>query len=301
MSPLPTFSVVGAPKCGTTSLFHYLGQHPGIFLPRQKELHYFTYDILVSRVAGPGDDHVVRYACATRAEYERAFEPATTEPALGDVSPSYFEHPEVATRIRDELDDPRVVILLRNPIERTYSQYMHLVRDTRETLTFCEALDAEPERVEDGWGNIWHYTSNSFFADPLQTYLDTFGSERTKVILFRDFIQQPEETLSDLCGFLEVDPGWRFESTAVHNRSGRPRSRLLAAFATRPGPVVKRIVRALPEPLVRTAKQALSRANVREKAEMDPDSRERLRELFQEDVARVADLLERDLGFWGIQ
>ncbi len=300
MTHLPTFVVIGATKCGTTSLYQYLRQHPGIFLPQKKELHYFTYEKLADRVAGPGDEDVVRFACPTRADYERAFASATTETALGDMSPSYFEHAEVSDRIRSELEDPEIVLLLRNPIERTYSQYMHLVRDARERLPFPDALDAEPDRVRAGWGNLWHYTRGSFYSDRTQKYLDTFGPARMKVVLFEDFVRGPSRVLSELCAFLGVDPAWRFESGEVYNRSGRPHSRLVAAFVNRPGPIVKRVVRSLPEPLVRGAKQAIARLNVGEKGRIDAHSRARLRDLFSEDVARLEGILGRDLSIWNL-
>ncbi|HZA66279.1 MAG TPA: hypothetical protein VE592_04975, partial [Geminicoccaceae bacterium] len=136
---LPNFVVAGAAKCGTTSLFHYLKQHPDVFLPAQKELHYFAYDHLSRNSGGPGGARSLDFACATREAYEAHYRAAGSQVAIGEVSPSYFYFDEVSERIETELCAPKIVIILRDPIEKAYSQYMHLVRDNRETLPFFEA------------------------------------------------------------------------------------------------------------------------------------------------------------------
>ncbi len=142
---------------------------------------------------------------------------------------------------------------------------MHLVRDARETLRFREALDAESDRVRHGWGNIWHYTRGSFYSDRTQKYLDKFGSARMKVVLFEDWSGIRR-------GFSRSSArswAWILRGDSSRGRSttgrGAPISVSLAAFVNRPGPIVKRVVRSLPEPLVRGAKQAIARLNVGEK------------------------------------
>jgi hypothetical protein len=296
-SRLPDFVVIGAPKCGTTSLFQYLRQHPGVFLPRQKELHYFTRDQLGLHHSGPGDEHVLRSVCATRAEYEAHYRGAGDEGAVGDISPSYFEYPEVSERIRDELKDPRIVLLLRDPIEKAHSQYMHLVRDARETLSFLDALEAEEDRIRAGWSMIWHYAAGSRFADRTRQYLDAFGHDRMRVLLFEDLVQSPDTVLSDLCEFLGVDPAWRFETDQVYNRSGAPRSKLLAGLMARPGRLLTGAARLAPEPLVRRVKLLLGRVNVGEKTQIDEAARSHLRDRLFDDVRELEEILERKLDW----
>ncbi len=137
---LPNFIVVGAPKCGTTSLYHYLRQHPQIFLPERKELHYFSFRFMEQLLSGPGDRNILATSCRTFAEYAAYFSPAREQRALGDISPSYFYFVEVCQEMRVRLGVPKIIIMLRDPVEKAFSQYMHLIRDGRETLDFKAAL-----------------------------------------------------------------------------------------------------------------------------------------------------------------
>jgi hypothetical protein len=209
MTRLPNLVVAGAPKCGTTSLYHYLKQHPEVYLPPRKDLHYFTREHLARDTAGPGDTAVLQHLCKDRAAYEAEFAGARGEKVLGDISPSYFDFAEVAPAMRRELGDARVVILLRDPVAKAFSQYMHLVRDGRETLSFYDALQAEADRASRHWSMIWRYVSSSIYAGRLSGYLDAFGADRVRIYLFEEFVAQPQATLIDL---------WRFAAST--SRSG---------------------------------------------------------------------------------
>ena len=105
----------------------------------------------------PATAEPVEDLCATWDEYLAQFAEAGDQAAIGDVSPSYFAYPELAEAIRDRLGSPRIVLILREPVQKAFSQYSHLVRDGRETLPFWEALQAEPERCAKGYGALWRY------------------------------------------------------------------------------------------------------------------------------------------------
>lgn len=294
---LPNFVVVGAAKSGTTSVYHYLRQHPQVYLPERKELHYFTYDCMRKNSGGPGDADVLRHFCPTRAEYEAHYAEADA-PAIGDVSPSYFYYDEVACRrIRDELGNVRIIILLRDPVGKAFSQYMHLVRDNRETLEFDAALEAEPERARRGYAALWRYAESSLYADRLERFLEAFGPERVRVELFQDFTTSPEGTMRRLFEFLEIDTDFRPQVTRVYNRSGRPRSKRLATFIARPNPVATLARKALPKPVTESVRTFLLRANTGVKGEISEASRSRLRNATRADVERVKGILGRDPGW----
>lgn len=111
---LPNFIVIGAPRCGTTSLFEYIRQHPDIYLPSQKELHYFSYVHLRKNCYGPGDDLVLARLPATFFEYQAHYAAVTTESAIGEISPSYLYWSDSSERILDELGRIKIVIMLRD-------------------------------------------------------------------------------------------------------------------------------------------------------------------------------------------
>ena len=97
---LPNFLIVGAAKSGTTSLHYYLKQHPDIYLPAKKELHYFAWAYMLRFSGGPGDRNVLSHICRTKEEYESFYTKAITQSAVGEISPSYLVFSEVSHRIK---------------------------------------------------------------------------------------------------------------------------------------------------------------------------------------------------------
>ena len=294
-SRLPSFVVVGAPKCGTTSLYHYLGQHPEVFLPARKELHYFSHDRLCANSAGPGDAHVLRSACATRSEYEGYYTGAEGFAAVGDVSPSYLYYHEAAERMHEELEQARIVMILRDPVEKAFSHYMHLVRDNREPLTFCQALEAEEERTREGWAALWRYVGGSRYAGGVEHYLRVFGEERVLVLFQEELRADPTSCLGELFRFVGVDASFRPNTDTVYHRSGRPRSRLLADLVSKPGPVSTLARVLLPPALRDRVRAAMQNLNTGQKDVMDDETRALLAREFRDDTRRLEALLARRL------
>jgi hypothetical protein len=299
MVKLPNLVVAGAPKCGTTSLYHYLRQHPEVYLPTRKELHYFTRQELARDTAGPGDATVLQHLCADRAAYEAEYVAAGDQPVLGDISPSYFDFAEVAPAIRRELPGARVVILLRDPIAKAFSQYMHLVRDGREPLPFYQALQAEAERTRRGWSMIWRYAGSSRYAGRVRHYLDAFGPERVRVYRFEDFIADPQATLSELWHWLGIDATIRVDTTRAFNASSRPRSRLVASLISKRSPLAAMARALVPTGVRSRVTEAVRGLNAGTKGGVDARSAEYLREQFRDDVKETEALLGRPLGWLG--
>jgi hypothetical protein len=292
---LPDFVVVGAPKCGTTSLHHYLGQHPDVFLPSQKELHHFSHPELERNSNGPGDARVLRSACATRERYAAFFAGAERAGAVGEVSPSYlYYHATVAERLRAALGEARIVVVVRDPIEKAWSQYMHLVRDDRERLSFPEALAAEEQRTRDGWAALWRYAGSSLYAEGIEHYRSVFGPERVRVIAQEDLRRDPAAVVAELFAFVGVDPGFAPRVDRTYHRSGAPRSRLLAR-ALSSGPLGALARSLLPDGLRTRLRSRLQDANTGPRGAIDAASRESLRARFAADVRSLEALLGREL------
>ncbi|MFH1680250.1 MAG: sulfotransferase [Candidatus Eisenbacteria bacterium] len=294
---LPNFVLIGAPKCGTTSLYYYLRQHPQVYLPERKELHYFTYDHLKDLTAGPGDARTLDFACSTRAEYEAHYRGADAAAAVGDISPSYFCFPEVSRAIREELGDARIVVSVRDPIQKAFSQYMHLVRDGREDLPFHEGLLAEEERMRRGYGFLWRYASGSLYADRIASFSEVFGRDRVKILVFEDLVRSPETVLRDLFGFLGVDPESRPDLSGVYNRSGRPRSVTVARFLSKQGVLSRWASRCVPRFIRSRVARRLLDLNTGTKGAIDERSAEYLRAYFRADVERLGALIGRKPGW----
>ena len=127
---LPSFLIIGAAKAGTTSLWDFLKAHPQVYMPDIKETNFFALEGTRADFKGPGDDECLNRLAVTDLEsYERLFEGVTDQVAIGEASPLYLYHPEAPRRIKALIPHTRIVAILRNPTDRAFSSFMHLVRD----------------------------------------------------------------------------------------------------------------------------------------------------------------------------
>ncbi len=190
----PDFIVVGAAKAGTTAIYHWLAGHPNVFLPAVKEPGFFAY---AGRSAipekGPYDPAYCNQIITDGPSYASLFDTAAGR-LTGDVSPVYLIDGDAAARIAAVRPDARIVILLRNPVERAFSQFMHHMRDSLETCsTFEQALDAEEERLRDGWSWGHGYATHGFYAAQIERYLAFFPENQILFLDYRDLQNAPEQ------------------------------------------------------------------------------------------------------------
>ena len=198
----PNFIIAGFPKCGTTSLFHYLKQHPEIFMPKQKELHFFTQPQIFKLNKGPKDKVVKQSHIKSEKEYLELFKSVKDEIAVGDASPSYINYPENFGMIKQYLNDPKVIVIVRDPIDRAYSNYLHLKRELRETMDFFSALKNEDNRREESYSDFWYYRFNSTYYKKILMAKKTFSN--VLVLTAEEFKRNPEITLKKVYSFLGV-------------------------------------------------------------------------------------------------
>lgn len=221
---LPNFVILGAAKAGTTALYHYLTQHPEIYMTPTKETNFFSLmdDRLDFR--GPGDqEYISRFSITTLEEYRAQFRGRTTETAVGEASPLYLYCPQAPPRIREYLPDAKLVAILRNPVARAYSAFLHLVRDGRETAAdFESALREEEARIRDRWEHIWHYQRMGFYHEQLKRYYDLFDREQIRVYTYQRFTTATPAVLQDLFRFLGVDDSFAPDLTVRHNSASIP-------------------------------------------------------------------------------
>lgn len=248
ITKLPNFIISGFPKCGTTALHYYLEGHPQIFMPKQKELHYFTNPILSHLNQGPGDKETKMTQISSFKQYLDCFKNSKDEKAIGDASPSYINYPELFEKINDKLDKPKVIIMLRDPVKRAYSNYLHLVREHRESLDFYSALLEEENRKKAGYSDFWHYKFNSSYFDKIESAKDVFG---TVLILTQEELNSDTQaTLKKIFKFLNVDED--YIPTNLENRynaGGLFSDNVLTRFVFKPNRVKSLIKKAIPIPV----------------------------------------------------
>ena len=301
---LPNFLIVGAAKRGTTSLYHYLKQHPEIYLNEKvKESRFFTYmDYFGDTLgAGPGDADEARYP-KTIEEYQRLFR-TENQQAVGEISPDYlYYHEWVVPNIKKVLGDVKIIIILRNPVERAYSSYMHLVAAGRETLDFSQALALEEKRVADRYWFIWHYQAAGLYRKQVEDFLNNFTD--VKIVLFDDLNENPAALNNELCDFIGVQSNFIPDLSKKYNVSGKPKNKVINRFLkqnNRAKIFVKPIVDSLGmgSPVRKTIKLLID-ANDKNmtKCEMDESIKIKLYKYYAEDIVKLQNVIDRDLSPW---
>jgi hypothetical protein len=288
---MPNFFIIGAQKAGTTSLYHYLDQHPQIYMSPVKEPHFF--EGMYQEYRWPG----FRISPVTDLrDYQALFEGVSDEKAIGEVSTSYLYSEKAPGLIKRSIPDAKLIAVLRNPADRAYSNYLHLVQLGLEPLaSFADALQAEEGRVRDKWGPMWYYRRKGFYRAQIERYFDTFGPDQVMVYLYDDLRGHSLDVLRGIFRFLGVDETFVPDTSIKHNTSGLPRSRTFylkvkKLTARYPG-LLERFLGARPY------RYAKSRFFVKP----PPFPTELRRELigsYKEDILELQDLIGRDLSPW---
>ena len=297
---LPNFLIVGAAKCGTSSLHKYLDQHPDIFMSKVKEPRFISSQVTPFPLNGPGDHKVEAWYVKNYDAYAKLFEGAEGYPVVGESSADtlYFYKGTIPV-IKQYLGDPKIIIMLRNPVKRTFSAYQHMVRDLREDLSFEDGLKEEPNRIINNWELIYHYKAVSLYYDSVKAFLDNFSS--VKIILTEDQEKRPQQVLRDIFRFLNVDPNCDVNTEIRYNMSGKPKSQWLHQFFFE-GNIARRIA----QPIARTLFSHETRMRIAQKIQeknltrltINPDTKNELQQYFEDDIRKLEKLLNRDLSLW---
>jgi hypothetical protein len=239
--PLPDFLVIGAQKCGTTALYAYLRWHPHVTGPAWKEVSFFD------RHYGRGESWY-RGQFPSRPWLWLRGGRSGQRPLVGEASPSYVLHPYAPQRVRALLPDVRLVVLLRDPVDRAFSHYHHEVALGREPLSFEEALDREDERTAaelDRLGDTsyfsqpwWDFTyaARGRYAEQLRRWLEVFPRDRLLVLASEQLRLEPARAYADVLAFIGADPFELAEYPPIFEREYAPmhpdtRARLERYFA----------------------------------------------------------------------
>lgn len=298
---LPTFLVIGAMKAGTTALYGMLDAHPEVFMSPVKEPNFFAFAGRDLNFQAPIDrrpDGVNHTSVTDRDAYEALFAGADPQQPRGEASHTSLYWPDAAENIRRWVPDARLVAILRHPVERAYSEYMHFVRDGDEPIRdFGAALDAESERIAANWA-LGRYVDRGRYDEHLARYLDRFPRKQLLVILHDDLVADPEGVASRLFRHIGADPSVDPALERRVNASGVPQNRWLHRALTGLQPVREALAPVLPDALVNAA-NALKNRNL-DKPPMDVAVRARLEDTFRPHVRRLEALLDRDLSVWGL-
>ncbi|MGA2499243.1 MAG: sulfotransferase [Tepidisphaeraceae bacterium] len=294
--PRPNTFIVGAPKCGTSSLHDYLDQHPDVYMSRSiKEPNYFSPELKVNEYRRP----------RTLEAYLDLFSAAGSAKRVGESSVWYLLSDQAAKNIRVFDPAARIIIMLRSPVDAAYSLHGQFIWACNEDiLDFEQALAAEDERRQgkripdtctSPSGLI--YTDVFSFHPQVKRYFDTFPREQVKVIIFEDFVKDTPRVYRETLEFLglpnfaaklEVVNAAKPVALGVNRFFGqRPALRSIVHRFV-PAAVQRKIVDALPY-FTKTLKR---------EAKISPELRSKLAPRFREDIEKLSELLGRDLTHW---
>src|ERR671923_118596 len=287
----PNFFIVGAQRAGTTSLYHYLKKIPGVYMSRVKEPSYFAPNF-VRRDPG-------RFLRG-KEEYLSLFENARGYIAVGEASPMYLWDPDAPKLIQQTVPHARIIMILRDPIERAYSHYLikKKYRGGMKSSFYDELMrDYKSQEKLDGRSRL--YVEPGMYHEQVKRYFDIFGNEQVKVIIFEEFAQHTVQTVNEVLAFLGVNYTVR-AITEQYNAYSVPRGplalwifsffRWLRArniktykIATLPSHA---LMKSFPEKMFFKRKQ---------KPKIEPKAIKFLQEIYHDDVIRLQSLLGRSL------
>lgn len=286
----PNFFIVGGMRCGTTSLWSYLRQHPEIYMPEHKEPIFFC------------KSHKSNKNIRNLKSYLDLFSMAKKEKAIGEASAAYLTSPESAELIYSAYPDSKIIISIRNPAEQVFSVYQWMAREGWEWLSpFEKALDAEKERLNDIsfresvlYQYVYFYSRFALYSEQIARYIDFFSSNNVKIILFDDLKKNPIETVKDIYNFLDVNSNFTPE-IKVLNGSKIP-------FFVYGQFVLKKKTFYLPLKIQSILKKKIIMANLLigkfKKNELSNNTRLRLLDLYCEDIKKTGNAIGRDLSNW---
>ncbi len=294
MTTIPTFLVIGAARSGTTGLVEGLRSHPRVFVTDPKEPHYFALHRIGAHFTAPGDEHTINRVAVTEREAYLGLYPAQHDYlALGDGSVStLYYHEDAIPEIKAVNPDMRLVVMLREPVDRAYSSHQYMTaRGLEPVADFLEAVALEEQRIADGWHHIWHYTALSRYADQVAAFLDAFPADQVGVFFYDDLNRDYEGTVSRILRFLDVPPApGEGEGVPRVNVSGQPRFALAhRAIAWATGHA--RLRQFVKEHTSYRLRERVRRSILRQDT-VAAATREELGPLFADDLRRLAELLD---------
>lgn len=301
--PRGRFFVIGAAKSGTTILHHWLSRHPDLTLSLEKEARFLAYLGHMPAYKGYGAcgqelmrENRTRLPVSFE-DYEALFQAERPATLFGETSPVYLYEPSATANIQKYYPGSKCIAVLRNPIERAYSAYLHMKRENAEPLGFPEALDAEVNRIRENAGMPWRYQDMGLYAKQLKTCFKNIPRSHCNVFLYDDLVTAPEKVMCEICDFLEIPSAEACITTEKRNVSGIPKNvQLYKALRAEKG-VSRMVKKVIPQGLRHTLRQKTNHLLLK-RPDMDIETRERLTEFFREGLLELENLLERDLTIW---
>lgn len=302
--PLPNFLIFGVQKAGTSSIYDYLKQHPQVYMSPIKETDFLQRnwdwaDQEKQRKINAERRARGRHECIDSFEkYQRLFDGVTTEIAIGEASPNYLFHGETTIpQIKRYVPDVKLIAILRNPVERAYSDYLMHVREETGGHTLSEQIVHFPD--------IPSFTiRKGFYYQQLSLFFQSFDSAKIKIYLYDDLCTDPMGTMQDLYQFIGVDSTFQVDVSERKQVAQVPKNRWFNKLLRTRNPIretAATVLKFLPEESRQNLRSALLSINSQDKkkvALLSDDDRQKLLEIYREDTTQLQTLIQRNLSHW---
>lgn len=297
---LPDFIIVGAARSGTTSLYHYLKQHPHVFMsPQHKEPRFFLYfenpPQNIKESVYKGNKSILwRFE-----DYVKLFEIAKDFQIIGEASVSYLYYfdntiQHIKSVYGERCKELKIIAILRNPVERAYSHYYFLLRKGRQRLSLEEAVNMyiDGKNIQKGWNT--DYIGYGLYYKMIKAYLDEFPN--MKVCFFED-LKKPNELMRDLFEFLGISLDFRIKTDLRVSVSGIPKNNVLSNMIYKINNCIKHIVPEKSKLSLIVLRDSILR-KILDKPEEDNKLREKIVDILSPDIKKLQELLNKDLSQW---
>lgn len=301
---MPNFLLIGVPKAGTTSLYNYLRQHPQIYMPPEpyKEPNFFAFEGEKLNFRRPGDNQpwLHQYTITDLKAYQGLFQGVKDEVAIGEASVLYLYLSKAPAAIKHYIPNAKLIAILRHPVERAFSHFIHSRRNGREWLTdFSQALQAEEKRIAQNYAPTWYYQQIGFYHRQLKRYFDIFDSSQIKVCLYEDWKSNPIRFIQDIFRFLEVNDTFIPDMSVKYLVWDKvPKNKTLFNFFTQENTIKTALRAIIPARLRKPIAAKVYWSNITPTPKLTPEIRKQWTPVFREDIKQLQELLQRDLSKW---
>lgn len=311
---LPNFFLAGAPKAGTTSLYHYLEQHPQIYMCPIKEPFYFASEFRPENCAaslrpalersqralrkyldGPMREHRFGGMVTEWDDYVRLFQHAHGETAIGEASPGYLWSETAARNIHARVPNAKILLMLRDPADRAFSQYLHQVAVGGLRLSFGQHIQACRQNRSRQFSLQYPMLEFGLYHAQVTRFLEFFPRQNIGIYLYEDFRANQAAMLANIFRFLSVDDTFIPDTSQRHLELSVPRLTTVSHALHKLG-VWQAIKRIMPVTLLPAARRLVFKP--RGELVMDPEDRRNLIDFYAADIRKLELLLDRDLSAW---
>ncbi|MGJ3234260.1 sulfotransferase family protein [Marivirga sp.] len=300
---LPDFLIIGAGKSGTTSLDYYLNQHPEVYMATVKEPNFLAY--VEHDFADISDYETIQHykgSITSYNEYLELFRAAKNNQVIGEISNTTMYMPHAISAIKKYLQEVKLIAILRQPAERLFSRYSHLLRVGKVPT---DSFEKEVFNKDSIWWKRADLVQEGFYAKHLLPFYNNFDNSNIKVLLFEDLVKDTNATMKEIVKFLEIKE-FNFETDTQFNQSGKIKNESINKLVGHESVIMKFLKRSFPNnynniknnKILKKTVEKLRAKNI-DKVKLNNELKNKITsDIYQEDILDLQKLLKKDLSHW---